>query len=61
MSSYDHWKSTDPADMDPYRDNDCRVCSAPDGYKCSPECDCDDCLKAEAEEDRTPATESEPA
>lgn len=50
--SYDRWKSTDPADMDPYRDNDCPSCGASEGYRCAPECDCEACLKAEAEEGR---------
>jgi hypothetical protein len=43
MTSYDDWKTTDPADRDPYRDTDCRYCGAAEGYRCAPECDCPDC------------------
>lgn len=41
--NYDDWKSTDPADRDPYRENDCRFCGAPEGYRCAAGCDCPDC------------------
>lgn len=50
--SYDRWKSTDPADMDPYRDNDCPSCGASEGYRCDAECECAACLTANALEAR---------
>jgi len=50
--SYDAWKTTDPADADPYRDNDCPSCGAPEGYRCAPECDCDVCAKAHDDMER---------
>jgi hypothetical protein len=50
--SYDAWKATDPADMDPYRDTDCPACGSPEGYRCAPECDCPNCERAADERDR---------
>lgn len=52
MSSYDRWKSTDPADMDPYRDTDCPSCGASEGYRCDAECECDACRLANELDER---------
>lgn len=50
--TYDQWKSTDPEDADPYRDNACPRCSAPEGYRCEPECDCRDCERDACEREK---------
>ena len=48
---YDTWKSTDPADSDPYLDTDCRFCGARDGYACVDGCDCPDCVERAERDD----------
>lgn len=51
--NYDDWKSTDPADSDPYRDDDdwyhgddgeCLECGAGHDQVCREGCGCPDCF-----------------
>lgn len=50
--SYDNWRTTDPADADPYRDTDCAHCGQREGYRCAPECDCPSCVDAIERDER---------